>query len=100
MLGEMTISNSTVRKYVGILVLSAKKADIRVIPESEGELSLHDRITLVFSKELFLSVPQIAKKVMMSKSSVHHHLTQTMKWKLRHLKWVPHNLTESEKRTG
>jgi hypothetical protein len=23
-----------------------------------------------------------------------------MKWKLRHLKWVPHNLTESEKRTG
>jgi hypothetical protein len=36
--------------------------------------------------------------VMMSKSIVCCHLTQTMRWKLGLLQPVPHSLTESEKR--
>jgi hypothetical protein len=80
-----------------MLGLSAKETDIRIVPESDGDVSLHDRIALVESGEVFLLVRQIAKKVMMSKSTVFRHLKQTMKWKLRHLKWAPHSLTESEK---
>jgi DNA-binding transcriptional ArsR family regulator len=85
-LGENTTSNSTVRKYVRMLALSIKEANTRIVPESKGDFSLRDWIVFVFSEELFLSVRQIAKKVMMSKSTMYHHLTETMKWKLRHLK--------------
>jgi hypothetical protein len=74
-------------------VLWTEEAGIRILLESEGDFSLHDRVALVFSEELFLSVRQIAKKVMMSKSTVYWHLTM----KLQHLKWVPRSLTDSEK---
>jgi hypothetical protein len=96
-LGENTISNSTVKKYVRMLALSIKRSRHSYCPESKGDFSLHDRIVLVISEELFPPVSQIAKKVMMSKSTVYCHLAQALKWKLRHLKWVFHNLTESEK---
>jgi hypothetical protein len=65
--------------------------------ESEGDFSLHHRITNVLSEEPFLSVRQTAKKVMASKSIMYRHLTQTMRWNLRHLQGVPHDPTESEK---
>jgi transposase len=77
--------------------LSTKETDTPIIPESESDFSPNDSsIALVLSVESFLSVRQIAKKVMMSKSTVHRHLTQTARWKLQHLKWVPHSLTDSE----
>jgi hypothetical protein len=78
-LRENTISNSTVRKYARMLVFSTKEADIRIVPESKADFTLHDRVALVFSEEVFLSVRQISKQVMMSNSTVYRHLTQTMK---------------------
>jgi hypothetical protein len=57
-----------------------------IVPESQGDFTLDGRIALVISEESFLSVRQIAKKVMMLKSAVYRYLTQTMRWKLRHLK--------------
>jgi hypothetical protein len=47
-------------------------------PESEGDFSLDYRITFVLSGKLFLAVRQTAKKAIMSKSIVYHHLTQAM----------------------
>jgi hypothetical protein len=70
---------------------------IPIVPESESGFSLDDRITPVLSEEPFLSVRQVAKKVVMLKSIVRRHLTQTMRQKLRHLKGLPHSLTESGK---
>jgi hypothetical protein len=67
-------------------------------PESEADFSLDYRITFVFSEEPILSVCQTSKKVMVSKSIMHCHLTQTMRWNLRHLQGVPHSPTESEKK--
>jgi hypothetical protein len=66
-------------------------------PESEGDFSLDYRITFALSEELFLSVRQTAKKVVMSKSIVCRHLTQITKWKWRHLQGVLHSPIESEK---
>jgi hypothetical protein len=34
---------------------------------------------------------------MMSKSTVYRHFKQTTRWKLRHLKWDPQDMGESEK---
>jgi hypothetical protein len=97
MLGENTISSSTVGKYVRMLVISTKEKDTPIVPESEGDFSFDDPIALVLSEEPFPSVCQIAKMVMMSKSTGCRHLAQTMRWKGRHLKCIPHSLTESEK---
>jgi hypothetical protein len=65
-----------------------KEADTFVIPESECDFRLDARTVLVVSGEPFLSVHQIAKKVILSKSMC-RHLMQTMRWKLRHLKKLP-----------
>jgi hypothetical protein len=96
-LEENIINYSTVGTYVRMFVLSTKESDIPIILELEGDFSSDDRIALVLSEEPFLSVRQIPKKVIMSKSTVYRHLTHIMNWKLRRLKWAPHNLTESEK---
>jgi DNA-binding transcriptional ArsR family regulator len=95
-LRENTISDSTRGIYFRMFVLSTKETDTHMVPESEGDFSLDALIVLVLSEEPFLSVRQIAMKVMISKSTVYRHLTPIMRWKLRHLKWVRHCLTESE----
>jgi hypothetical protein len=68
-----------------MFVVSTKERDMPIVPESEGDFGLDDCITLVLSEEPFLSVRQIARKAMMPKSTVGRHLTQTVRWKLRHL---------------
>jgi hypothetical protein len=78
-LGENTISVSTVGTYVRMFVLSTKESDIPIILESEGDFSSDDRIALPLSEEPFLSVRETAKKLIMSKSTVYRHLTHIMK---------------------
>jgi hypothetical protein len=96
-LGRNTIVYSTVGKYVRMFVLSTKETNTPIVPKSENDFSRDGPIALMLSEESFLSVRQIAQKVMMSKSTVYRHLTQTMRSKLRHIKWVPHSLTQSVK---
>jgi hypothetical protein len=96
-LGENTISYSTVGKCVPMFSLSTKETNASVVSESDSDFSLDDCIALVLSGEPFLLVRQIAKKVTMSQSAVLRHVTQAMRWKLRHVKWTAHGLTESGK---
>jgi hypothetical protein len=85
-LGENTISCWTLGKYVRLFVLSTKETDTPIVPESEGDFSLDDRIAIVLPEEPFHSVAELLQRVMMSKSTVDCHLTQPMRWKLQHLK--------------
>jgi hypothetical protein len=96
-LGENIIGCSMVGKCVRMDVLSTKQTYNLIVPRSEGDFSLGDRISFVLSDEPFLSVRQIARNVMTWKSKVYRHLTHTMRWKSRHLKWIAHSLTDSEK---
>jgi hypothetical protein len=67
MLGENTVGYSAVRKYVRTFVITTKEIDTLVIPGSEGDFNLHTCIALALSEVPFLSLRQIAEKVMMSK---------------------------------
>jgi hypothetical protein len=104
-LGEDIIGYSTVGKYVWMFgcldvwmfVSSMKETNTPIAAESDGVFSLDNRIALLLSGDSSLSVHQIVKKAMMSKSTVYRHLTQTMRWSFRHLKRVSHSLTESER---
>jgi hypothetical protein len=85
-LGENTVSHSAVGKCVRAFVLATKETNTPIVPGSEDDFTLDDHITLVLSEESFFSVRQIVKKAMTSKLTVRRHLTQTKRWKLRHLK--------------
>jgi hypothetical protein len=63
-LGENTISYSTIDKYFRMFVSSTKETGIPIVPESEGDFRL----------------------------TVCRYLAQNMRWKLQHLKWVPYSL--------
>jgi hypothetical protein len=93
-LGENTISCCTLEKYVRLFALSTKETDTPIVPESEADFSLDDRIAIVLPEEPFHSVAELLKRLMMWKSTVDCHLTQPMKWKLQHLKRLPHSVTE------
>jgi hypothetical protein len=76
-LGENTINYSTVGKYARTFVLSMKETDTNIVPGSEGYFSHDNRMALVLSEGPFLSVRQIAKKVVILESTLCRHLTQT-----------------------
>jgi hypothetical protein len=61
-LGENTISYSTLGKYVQMFVLSTKETDIHIVPESEGDFSLDDCIALVIPEEPFHSVTELLRR--------------------------------------
>jgi hypothetical protein len=96
-LGENIISYSTVRKYMfGCLSYQWKKQTLLSSPSRKWfQLWRPHRPCAPRGAISFSS--QIVENVTVSKSIVCCHLTQTMRWKLRDLKWVPHRLTESEK---
>jgi hypothetical protein len=86
MLGYNTISYSTVEKYIHVFISGSKQTDSLFTPESSEDFTFDDCITRVLSDELFLSIHQIVKKVIMLKSIVYQHLTGNMRWRLKHLK--------------
>jgi AraC-like DNA-binding protein len=98
-LGENRIADSTVGKSVREFVCGPKDNDSFTVRQFEGDFTLDDRIGSVFAEAPFLSLRQIAKRVMMSESTVSRHLTSGMGWRLKHLRWVPHRPTDVEKVT-
>jgi hypothetical protein len=78
-LGGNTISYSAVGKDVRMFILSTKETNIAFVPESAGDFSLGDRMALVLAEKLFLSVRQIAEKMMISKSVAYRRLMQTIR---------------------
>jgi hypothetical protein len=61
-LGANTISYSTLGKYVRMFVFSTKETDTPIVPESERDFSLDDRITLVLPEEPFHSVAELLRR--------------------------------------
>jgi hypothetical protein len=70
-----------------------------IVRQFEGDFALGDQIASVLADAPFLPLRQIAKRVMISKSTVYRHLTSGMGWRLKRLRWVPHRLTDVEKVT-
>lgn len=66
-----------VGKCIQMFVYAQKPTDNFIVSQSEIDFNFDNRITSVLSEELFLSVYQIVKKLMMSKSIMYCHLIQT-----------------------
>jgi hypothetical protein len=61
-LGENTIRYSTLVDYVRMFVLSIKDTDTSIVPESEDDVSLDDRIAFVLPEEPFHSVVELLRR--------------------------------------
>jgi hypothetical protein len=61
-LGENTVSCSTLGKYVQMFVLSIKETATPIVPESESNFSLDDRIALVLPEKPFHSAAELLRR--------------------------------------
>jgi hypothetical protein len=59
---ENTISYLTLGKYVRMFVLSTKEINTPIVPESEGDFNLDDRIALVLPEEPFHSIAELPRR--------------------------------------
>jgi hypothetical protein len=69
-LGKNTIACSTVGKYVREFICGSKDKDSFIVRPFKGNFTLDDLIASVVAEAPFLSLRQIAKRAMMSKSAV------------------------------
>jgi hypothetical protein len=88
--GEGTIGHSTVICY--LRKQSFANAS-HLAPEDPG-LGAADTIDNAI---LQAALRQIAKRTLIPMSTVRHRLVNKMTYKLKHCKWVPHRLSETQK---
>jgi hypothetical protein len=70
MLEKNTIAYSTAGKYVREFICGPKDKDSFIVRQFEGDFALDNWIASVLAEAPFLSLRQIAKRVMTSKSTV------------------------------
>jgi hypothetical protein len=77
-LGQNMIAYSTIGKYAREFICGWKEKNSSIVRQFEGDFTLDDQIVPVPREAPFLSLHQITKRVMMSKSIVSHYLTSGM----------------------
>jgi hypothetical protein len=96
-LGKDTVAHSTVIKSARIAQFSGRTEDIP--PEApDVECSpVGEAIFTTLAEFPFSSVRELSRRICLPKSAVHRHLTQSLRFTVRHLRWVPHFLTVEQK---
>jgi hypothetical protein len=99
MLGNDAVACSTVTKYARGAQFSGRKE--YTPPEAPGmERSPVDEAIPTALAEFpfqFSSVRELSRRICLPRSTVHRHLTQSLRLTVRHLRWVPHFLTAEQK---
>jgi hypothetical protein len=98
-LGKDAVAYSTVTKYARSVQFSGRKEathpeapDVELSPVDEAILT-----TLAESPFPFSSVRQLSRRICLPRSSVHRHLTQSLRFTVQHLRWVSYVLTTEQK---
>jgi hypothetical protein len=100
-LGKDAVAYSTVTKYARSAQFSGRKE--ATLPEApDVECSPVDGAILTAFAEFplpFSSVRQLSRRICLPRSTVHRHrhLTQSLRFTVRHLRWVPYFLTPEQK---
>jgi hypothetical protein len=96
-LGEGTIGYSTVTCY---LRKQSFANALHMAPEEPGlgaADTIDNAILQALDKQRFASLHQIAKGILVPKSTVRYRLVSKMAYKLKHCKWVPHRRSKGQK---
>jgi hypothetical protein len=68
-------------------------------PEETLTIIIDDAILNALQQQLFSSVLELVKLTCIPRTTVHQHLTRTLEFVMKHLRWVPHTLTPVQKVT-
>jgi transposase len=96
-LGPEAIAYSTVTKYLRLGKMTTEIEEIPFIEFEHEENLIDQAITLALNDEPFASIRQIARKTLLPRSTIYRHLTNSMGFVVKHLRWVPHNLSDDQK---
>jgi hypothetical protein len=96
-LGKDAVAYSTVTKYACDAHFSGRKE--ATLPEApDVERSPTDEAILTLLVEfLSSSVPELSRRICLPRSAVDRHFMQSLRFTVRHLRWVPHFLTAEQK---
>jgi hypothetical protein len=93
-LGSDAIGYSTVTKYLR----QTRRPPIPMETlENPPNTVTDDAILDTFQQQLFSLVRELAKLTCIQRSTIHRHLIQTLGFVVKHLRWVPHSLTDAQK---
>jgi hypothetical protein len=94
LLGLDVIGSSTVTRYL-------RQRQFPVIfpePSDEPRMTiLDDAILEALDKQPFSSVKELTKLTCIPTTTVYRHLTKSLGFVLKHLRWVPHTLMDTQK---
>jgi hypothetical protein len=93
-LGKDAVGHSTVTKYVRSVQFSGRKEtippeapDVERSPVDEAILTALAEFPFPFS---FSFVRELSRRICLSRSAMHRNFTQSLRFTVRHLRWVPH----------
>jgi hypothetical protein len=95
-LGVDCIGYSTVTKYPG-KKFSKSMFDTDFEPKIEEENFIDEAILGALEECLFTSLRQIVKRVLILMSTVRYHLVNSLGYRIRNIRSVPHSLSSSQK---
>jgi hypothetical protein len=95
-LGKDAVAYSTVTKYARSAQFSGRK-EVTSPEAPDVERSSIDEAIFTALAEfpfpflfLFSSVRELSRRICLPRSTVHRHLTQSLRFTVQHLRWVPH----------
>jgi hypothetical protein len=88
---------STVTICLGTLSFPGKTEEDEIGDHGQPLDEVDEVILKTFADEPFSSVRELARHTCLSRTSVHRHLTCSLGFTVRHLRWIPHRLSPGQK---
>jgi hypothetical protein len=98
-LGADCIGYSIVTKYLREKSFSKSMIDSDFEPKIKQKNVIDDAILEALEECSFSSLRQIAKRILIPMSMVRCHLVNSLAYRVRNIRWVPHSLSSSPKQS-
>jgi hypothetical protein len=96
-LGKDAVAYSTVTKYACSAQFSGRKGVTHPEAPDVERSPVGEAILAALAEFPFWSVPELSLRICLLRSTVHRHLTQSLRFTVRHLRWVIHFLAAEQK---
>jgi hypothetical protein len=91
--GKDAVAYSTVTKYACSAQFSGRKESTPPEAPDVERSPVNEVILMALAEFPFSSVRQLSRRICLPRSTVHRHFTQSLRFMVRHLRWVPYFLT-------
>jgi AraC-like DNA-binding protein len=99
-LGPEVVAYSTMTMYLRTLSFRGKTEEEEIVDHDQPLDEVDEAILKSLADEPFPSVRELARHTCLSRTTVHRPLTYSLGSAVRHLRWVPHRLSPSQKAKG